>query len=323
MFKKMQNYFLPRMEYEEVTTNDTSENYNTIPTSQVYDNRTDVISQCNDESENETSIRMNAVNASREHFQLFKSEKFKAILAFLLLICSFILALVSLALTHDRLPDRKVYKPLPDIFLDNVENIDFFLNITEIQIMIIVNLCIVFIFFHKQRFVIAKRCFIILSILYFYRSITMYVTVLPISSNTYYCSPKSNATSNIDVAKRVISLLSGMGLSINNKQTFCDIPNRLKVLHIFAVINAISGITFLLIAHAHYTIDVIIAYYVTTRLFWTYHSLCQNSTNQLNRSYFNKEWWMILFNYFEKDSMRNYTNEFEVPWPMKLSYSSV
>jgi shingomyelin synthase len=49
----------------------------------------------------------------------------------------------------------------------------------------------------------------------------MFVTVLPISSETYYCSPKSNATSTFDVIKRALTLFSGMGLSINNKQIYC------------------------------------------------------------------------------------------------------
>ena len=32
-----------------------------------------------------------------------------------------------------------------------------------------------------------------------------------------------------------------------------------------------------LLAHGHYTVDILIAYYVTTRLFWTYHTLANNS----------------------------------------------
>lgn len=49
----------------------------------------------------------------------------------------------------------------------------------------------------------------------------MYVTVLPVSSTQYYCSPKSNGTTITIVAKRVFQLMSGFGLSINGKHTYC------------------------------------------------------------------------------------------------------
>lgn len=54
-----------------------------------------------------------------------------------------------------------------------------------------------------------------------YRAITMYVTVLPMSSETYICSPQSNTTTPLIVAKRVVRLMSGFGLSVNGKHTFC------------------------------------------------------------------------------------------------------
>lgn len=49
----------------------------------------------------------------------------------------------------------------------------------------------------------------------------MYVTVLPVASKTYFCSPKANNTSSILVMKRVLQLISGFGLSINGKHTYC------------------------------------------------------------------------------------------------------
>lgn len=49
----------------------------------------------------------------------------------------------------------------------------------------------------------------------------MYVTVLPVSSTKYYCSPKSNGTTIAVVSKRVFQLMSGFGLSINGKHTYC------------------------------------------------------------------------------------------------------
>lgn len=66
-----------------------------------------------------------------------------------------------------------------------------------------------------------RRVFLIMSILYFLRSITMYVTVLPVSSTKYYCSPPSNGTTIAIISKRVFQLMSGFGLSINGKHTYC------------------------------------------------------------------------------------------------------
>lgn len=60
-----------------------------------------------------------------------------------------------------------------------------------------------------------------MSLLYMYRAITMYVTVLPISSKTYPCSPKSNETSPLMIAKRVLKLMSGFGLSVNGQHIYC------------------------------------------------------------------------------------------------------
>lgn len=61
------------------------------------------------------------------------------------------LATVSLSLVHEKLPDRKVYKPLPDIFLENVPEQKWALDASEILIMIQVNCCVLLITFHKHR----------------------------------------------------------------------------------------------------------------------------------------------------------------------------
>ncbi|XP_022161275.1 phosphatidylcholine:ceramide cholinephosphotransferase 2-like [Myzus persicae] len=136
-----------------------------------------------------------------------------------------------------------------------------------------------------------------LSLLYLLRSVTMFVTVLPTSSTTYYCSPKANSTNPVLIARRVFQLFSGFGLSINGKHTFCGdyiysghttilvmsylitveySPRRWYLLHWASWLMAAVGVLMVLIAHGHYTIDVIIAYLVTTRLFWIYHTLANN-----------------------------------------------
>ena len=71
------------------------------------------------------------------------------------------------------------------------------------------------------RWIVFRRVFIILGLLYLMRSITMFVTVLPVASTTYYCSPRSNHTTLNIVFLRVWQLASGFGMSINGKHTFC------------------------------------------------------------------------------------------------------
>ena len=62
-----------------------------------------------------------------------------------------ILATVSLSLVHERLPDRDVYGPLPDVVLDNVPAQTWALDVSEILIMVQVNCCALLIVFHKHR----------------------------------------------------------------------------------------------------------------------------------------------------------------------------
>lgn len=45
------------------------------------------------------------------------------------------------------------------------------------------------------------------------------------------------------------------------------------------------GIIMVLLAHGHYSVDVVIAYYVTTRLFWAYHTLANNTQLKVSKIY--------------------------------------
>lgn len=58
---------------------------------------------------------------------------------------------------------------------------------------------------------------------------------------------------------------------------FTDSPRRISALQWVSWLFALVGVFMVLLAHGHYTIDVLIAYYITTRLFWTYHTLTNNA----------------------------------------------
>ncbi|XP_073977601.1 phosphatidylcholine:ceramide cholinephosphotransferase 2-like isoform X3 [Rhodnius prolixus] len=273
----------------------------------------------------------------------FPKEKWKTFIAFIILTVNFILTTASLALVHERVPDKDKYPPLPDIILDNIPTYPSALDVSEIIIMISTNVTFLVIVLHKHRFIVFRRVFLMVSVLYFMRSITMYVTVLPVSSTTYYCSPKANSTSFVIVAKRVFQLMSGFGLSINGKHTYCGdfiysghtvvlvmcyliineySPKRLIMLHWGSLLLSTLGILLVLLARGHYTVDVLIAYYVTTRTFWIYHTLANHkklkqatADNTLSRI-----WWFKIFCYFEGNVggpiPRLYN--WPLPWPRRL-----
>ena len=73
-----------------------------------------------------------------------------------------------------------------------------------------------------------------------------------------------------------------------------DSPRRFVLLHWVSFLTSLCGVVFLLLARGHYTIDVILAYYVTTRLWWSYHTLAHNNTLRTSGDHnliANECWW--------------------------------
>lgn len=75
------------------------------------------------------------------------------------------------------------------------------------------------------------------------------------------------------------------------------------------------GIFFILAAHEHYSIDVFIAFYITSRLFLYYHTLANNQA-LMQRDSNRTRIWFPLFSYFESsvDGIvpNEYTNIYEM-----------
>jgi hypothetical protein len=77
----------------------------------------------------------------------------------------------------------------------------------------------------------------------------------------------------------------------------------------------------ILAAHEHYSIDVFIAFFLTSRLFLYYHPLANNavlhsiSDNRLSI-------WFPMFSYFEKNIQCMVPNVFRIPWPLTLIYKN-
>ncbi|KAL0281036.1 UNVERIFIED_CONTAM: hypothetical protein PYX00_002152 [Menopon gallinae] len=279
----------------------------------------------------------------------FPKEIFKTFLAFIIMAVGMIMNTATLSIVHERVPnldvnERNVSKPLPDVFLDNVPTNDTWaLNTSEILIMISVNSCIVVVFFHKHRFIVARRVFLLMGLLYMMRCVTMYITVLPVASYTYKCSPRAKNPDALMYLKRTWQLLTGFGLAINGKHTYCGdfiysghtlilvmayliiseySPRKLFPLHWLSWAMSLFGIICVLIARGHYSIDVIIAYYATTRLFWIYHTLASNVKLKEwgPNNYLGRVWWFPVFRYFEGNVAGPLPRQYDwpLPWPRRF-----
>lgn len=73
------------------------------------------------------------------------------------------------------------------------------------------------------------------------------------------------------------------------------------------MILATIGVLCLIFSRGHYTIDVIIAYWITTRTFWEYHTLANIPllrNNQQNRNHLIKSIWFPIFKFMESNVLR-------------------
>jgi len=97
-------------------------------------------------------------------------------------------------------------------------------------------------------------------------------------------------------------------------------PRRIYFLHTFTWILNLFGIFFILAAREHYSIDVFIAFYITSRLFLYYHTLA-NSRALQQRDNHQAKIWFPLFSFFEARIDGMVPNEYQLPW-VDISLSS-
>lgn len=63
-----------------------------------------------------------------------------------------------------------------------------------------------------------------------------------------------------------------------------DSPRHFWWYHLICWLLSAAGIICILVAHEHYTVDVVVAYYITTRLFWWYHSMANEKVRAVRLS---------------------------------------
>jgi len=244
----------------------------------------------------------------------------KTLLSLVFLGFGFLVTTFSLALTHERVPDRP---PLPDIVLDNTTYHAWGLAASEIVIIIAIIIASSTVLLHCHRTIVFRRVALIAGLLYMYRGVTMFVTVLPMSDPNYVCAPKLNHTITfLELMSRVVTIVTGGGMSFSDNQKYCGdfifsghtmilllcflvvreySARHLWYIHLACLTGLVFGVTVLLLSRGHYSIDVLLAYWVTSRVWWTYHTLASSKELRLRgeHNHMDNIWWWYIFRYFE------------------------
>lgn len=143
----------------------------------------------------------------------------KTLLAFLFMVFNMFLTGASLAIVHEYLPETP---PLPDQILDRINYQKWALFGCEYVIQLQTVMALLVVLLHKHRFLVLRRAFLIVGVLYMYRSITFFVTNLPKSDPEYHCAPKTNGTLNFfEVMRRSLKIVTGLGLTMNGNHVYC------------------------------------------------------------------------------------------------------
>jgi len=238
---------------------------------------------------------------------------------------------------HDRVPDMEKYPPLPDVVLDHIPVIPWAFEASEICIIILAVFFTLTIILHTHRLQVLRRIFAIIGSVFLLRCCTMLVTSLSVPGVHLKCKPFPEHMTTEDKLWHAWKIASTLGSSLQGTRTCGDymfsghtamltILNRFvgaytpvswTVLHnICSVLNG-AGMFFILAAHEHYTLDVLMGFYIATRTFQSYHTVA-NSEGGCNVTRERTKRWFPMVSFLEEHTLGVLPNEYQIPWGAKL-----
>ena len=119
-----------------------------------------------------------------------EDEIWKTCSFFLFLLSGMVTTTVSLIITNENVPEDP---SLPDLLLDQVTYWPAGVVVSETLMALAMITAFVTVLMHKHRSIILRRVFFIVGLMYFYRAVTMSITVLPKPDQHWEC-PKQNNT---------------------------------------------------------------------------------------------------------------------------------
>ncbi|VDM23026.1 unnamed protein product [Wuchereria bancrofti] len=207
--------------------------------------------------------------------------KFKSFIKLTIAFCyctsSLLITAFVMVLVHDRVPDMKTYPPLPDIVLDNLPLIPWAFQVCEGIAVFLALLWFTILFFHKHRVVIMRRMFSLVGTVFLLRCVTMLITSLSVPGPHLEC--------------RSQEMEDERSFQFPEVQFLVNTPDSWHILHTFTWVLNLFGIFFILAGHEHYSIDVFVAFCISSRIIRT-----------------------TVFRFFEAGGQGRVANDFDLPF---------
>uniref|UniRef100_A0A669ETX2 Sphingomyelin synthase-related protein 1 n=1 Tax=Oreochromis niloticus TaxID=8128 RepID=A0A669ETX2_ORENI len=255
----------------------------------------------------------------KQQMRRLDPEYWKTVLSSVYVVFVFGFTSFVMVIVHERVPDMRTYPPLPDIFLDSVPRIPWAFAMAEACGVILCNIWMLVLLLHKHRSILLRRMCSLMGTVFMLRCITMFVTSLSVPGQHLQCSGKvTKLEQQVGVAESFVlnnvphfrmkshKVLSNALPSL----IYTDTPRSWNFIHTLSWVLNLFGIFFILAAHEHYSIDVFIAFYITTRLFLYYHTLANTRAYQQSRR---ARIWFPMFSFFECNVNGPVPNEY--CWP--------
>jgi len=235
---------------------------------------------------------------------------------------------------HDRVPDMDKYPPLPDVVLDHIPFIPWAFEASEVCILLLALVFFVTISLHRYRLQVLRRFFAIIGSVFLLRCCTMLVTSLSVPGVHLKCKPFPMHMTAKDKLWHAWKIASTLGSAMQGTRTCGDymfsghtavltILNRFvgtytpdgwtPLHHICSVLNG-AGCFFILAAHEHYTLDVLMGFYIATRTFQSYHTVANSSEGSCPQTRSRTKRWFPMVSFLEEHATGVLPNQYQIPW---------
>ncbi len=242
-------------------------------------------------------------------------KKSKTLLAYVFFLFCVVSNDVVLAWIHERVPTTE---PLPDLWFSIFPEVPGAIIFCEILMLAVAFIAIACCAVHSQRWVALRRLALITGLCFFIRAICIALIQVPVPSKRTFCGPKVMPMTSGVLVERVVGTVTRLGMNLYKERHLCGdliVSGHTITFTISWLLTreygpkafhrwlpkliwlmGAMGIVCMLLARKHYTVDILLAYALTTRIFWMYHSLLKEKNLMVGETF-----WRPLFNYFESD----------------------